>query len=165
MRRRARGLAIVAVLAAGLIVPATVGAATVLKSRMTGAQVVNDDGGAPRGVAQATLHLNSARHRLCFEIAYSGLGGKATAGYLRQGEPGQMARPAVVLFTGSESSPVSGCVDGVGNRTMHGLQQHPGARYVDLASTHFPKGAVRGQLRAGDVEEAELEGPPSGGIG
>ena len=165
MRRRAAGLAIVAALAAGLIVPATVGAATVLKSRMTGAQVVNDDGGAPRGVAQATLHLNADRHRLCFEIAYSGLGGRATAGYLRQGEPGQMARPAVVLFARRASDPVSGCVGAVGNRTMRGLQQRPGAYYVDLASAGFPKGAVRGQLRAGDVDEAELEGPPSGGIG
>lgn len=165
MGRRASGLAVVAVLAAGLAVPATVGAATVLKSRMTGAQVVNDDGGAPRGVAQATLNLNEARHRICFEIAYSGLGGKATAGYLRHGEPGQMARPAVVLFADRAASPAAGCADDVGRRTMQALQRHPGAHYVDLASARYPKGAVRGQLRGGDVDEAQLGGPPSGGIG
>src|SRR5215210_4633124 len=110
MRRKA-SLALAAVLALGLMAAAAAGATTVLKSRMTGAQVVNDAGGAPRGVAQATLKLNPARDRICFDIAYSGLGGKATAGYLRHGGPGQLARPAVVLFTGRAASTVSGCTD------------------------------------------------------
>lgn len=164
MRAMASRFAIV-VLAVGLFVPASVGAATVLKSRMTGAQVINDDGGAPRGVAQATLHLNASRGRICFEVAYSGIGGKATAGYLRRGSPGQMARPAVVLFADRSASPARDCVEDVGARTMQALERHPAAQYVDLASTRYPKGAVRGQLRGGDVDQGELNGPPSGGVG
>jgi hypothetical protein len=156
MRRKA-SFALAAVLALGLMASAAAGAATVLKSRMTGAQIVNDDGGAPRGVAQATLRLNAARHRICFDISFSGIGGKATAGYLRRGGPGQLAR--------SSATPASGCVRKVGSRTMRALAQHPAGHYVDLASARYPKGAVRGQLREGDVEETELEGPPSGGVG
>jgi hypothetical protein len=164
MRGRVTTVAVVAVLSAALAGPAAVGAATVLKSRMTGAQVVNDHGGAARGVAQATLTLDASRHRICFELHYSGLGGKATAGYLRQGKPGQMARPAVVLFAGRAANPVDGCVDDVSGQLLDELERHPAAHYVDLASAKFPKGAVRGQLR-GSGEDAELQGPPSGGIG
>ena len=165
MRGKASTLALVALLAAGLAVPALVGAATVLKSRMTGAQIVNNDGGSPRGVAQATLTLNVPRHRLCFEIDFSGLGGKATAGNLRHGRPGQTARPEVVLFTGRAQSPVSGCVGGVSESTMGALQAHPGTYYLDLATAKRPKGAVRGQLRGAAEGEQQLEGPPSGGVG
>jgi hypothetical protein len=133
---------------------------------MTGAQIVNDDGGAPRGTAQATITLNNGRHRLCFEIAYGGLGGKATGGFLRQGHRGDTARPAVILFSGRSASPVSGCVRDVPAKTIAALAKHPAGHYVDLTTRRLPKGAVRGQLRDGSAaEEEELEGPPSGGIG
>jgi CHRD domain len=157
-------LALAVVLAAGLLPPAALGAATVLKSRLTGAQIVNDDGGAPRGVAQATLSLNEPRQRLCFEIAYSGLGGKATAGYLREGGPGELARPAVTLFSEAAASPVSGCVAEVPMKTLSGLRRHPAGHYVDLATRRLPKGAVRGQLHSGAGIGATLEGPSSGGV-
>jgi hypothetical protein len=158
-------LVLAALLGAALTVPATVGAATVLKSRMTGAQIVNDEGGAPTGVAQATITLNEPRHRLCFEIAYSGLGGKATGGFLREGRPGDTARPAVVLFSGRSSSPVSGCVSEVATKAMSALADHPAGHYVDLTTRRLPKGAVRGQLHDGSAADEELEGPPSGGVG
>lgn len=163
---RATWIAVVAVLTAGATAPAALGAASVLKSRMTGAQIVNDDGGSPRGVADATLRLNASRHLLCFEIAYSGLGGKPTAGYLRRGGPGETARPAVVLFAGARfASPVSGCVGDVGGRTIAALQSHPADHYVDLATARRPKGAVRGQLHGAASGEQELDGPSSGGVG
>jgi hypothetical protein len=165
MREKARSLALVATLTAALIAPAMVGAATVLKSRMTGAQIVNDDGGSPRGVADATLRLNPERHRVCFEIAYTGLGGKATAGYLRRGGRGETAPPAVVLFAGARfASPVTGCA-AVSGRTIAALQAHPAAHYVDLATAARPKGAVRGQLHGPGADEHELDGPASGGVG
>lgn len=159
-------LVLVAVMAAVLATPAAVSAATtVLKSRMTGAQIANDEGGAPRGIAQATISLNEPRHRLCFEISYSGLGGQATGGYLRRGGPGELARPAVVLFSGRSASPVSSCVSDVATKTMTELSDHPGGYYVDLTTRKLPKGAVRGQLHAGSSGDEQLEGPPSGGIG
>lgn len=162
---KARTFAVVAVLAAPLAVPASVGAASVLKARMTGAQIVNDDGGAPRGVGQATLTVDEAVGRVCFEIAYSGLGGRAMAGYLREGDPGQMARPALTLFADRAASPARGCIGDVRARTITALSEHPAAHYVDLATRRFPKGAVRGQLRDSGHTEQELEGPPSGGVG
>lgn len=157
--------ALAAVLVAGLAVPAVAaGAADVLKARMTGAQIVNDAGGAPQGVAQATISLNDSRRRVCFEIEYSGLGGRATGGFLRRGGPGELARPSVVLFTGSSESPVSGCVSRVPSKTLTALSERPTGHYVDLTTRRHPKGAVRGQLRPGD-DAGELEGPSSGGVG
>ena len=159
-------LVLVAILAAVLATPAAVSAAaTVLKSRMTGAQIANDDGGAPRGIAQATISLNEPRHRLCFEISYSGLGGQATGGYLRRGGPGELARPAVVLFSGRSVSPVDGCVANVATKTISELSDNPDGYYMDLTTRKLPKGAVRGQLHDGSGGDQQLEGPPSGGIG
>jgi hypothetical protein len=164
MRGKASLTALVAALATAVTVPAVVEAATVLKSRMTGAQIVNADGGSPRGIAQATLTVNELGQRICFEIAYEGLGGKAIAGYLREGAPGQMARPTVTLFAGRLASPARGCVEEVPPRVLTALRDHPARHYVDLATRRYPKGAVRGQLRGGEHEEG-LAGPPSGGIG
>lgn len=135
-----------------------------LKARMTGAQIVNEAGGSPRGVAQATISLNDSRRRVCFEIEYAGLGGRATGGFLRRGGPGELARPSVVLFTGSTASPASGCVSGVPSKTLSALSQRPAGHYVDLTTRRHPKGAVRGQLRSGG-DSGELEGPSSGGVG
>lgn len=135
-----------------------------LKARMTGAQIANEAGGAPRGVAQATISLHDSRQRVCFEIEYAGLGGQATGGSLRRGGPGELARPSVVLFTGSTESPVSGCVSGVPSKTFTALSQRPAGHYVDLTTRRYPKGAVRGQLRPGEAS-GELEGPSSGGVG
>ena len=157
-------LVLFAVLSALLVLPAAVGAATVLKSRLTGAQIANDNGGAPRGVGQVTISLNESRQRLCFEVDYSGLGGKATGGFLRQGGPGELARPAVVLFSERAASPVTGCVAQVPSKTLTSLRDHPAGHYVDLTSRRFPKGAIRGQLHDGGSDD-ELGAPPSGGIG
>lgn len=154
-------VASIAALAAGLTVPAAAGAATVLKANMTGAQVVNSDGGAPSGVAHAMLRVNAERARVCFEIEYSGLGGKATAGYLRRGEAGQMARPLATLFVGRAASPVSGCVDELSPRAVRRLDRRPQAHYLDLATRRYSRGAVRGQLRF--ETRSDLGGAPSGG--
>ncbi len=153
-------IATVAALAAGFTIPAFAGATTVLKSNMTGAQIVNDAGGAPRGVAHATVSVNPDRGRLCFQIDYSGLGGKATAGYLRRGRAGQTAMPMATLFAGRTASPASGCVRGLPARGLRRLERKPQRHYVDLATRKYAKGAVRGQLR---FEARQVGGPPSGG--
>ena len=165
MRGRATAFAVVAMLSAALVGPTPVGAAAVLKAKLSGEQIANPRGGAAHGVGAAALRVDSSRQRVCFEISYHGLGSKATAGYLRRGEPGETARPAVVLFSGARFvSPVSGCVAGVGADTIAGLQRHPGGYYVDVASGKLPKGAVRGQLRAGR-DAPEPRDASSGGIG
>ena len=163
---KASRLALAVVLVCGLIGPAmAVGAASVLKSRMTGAQIANDDGGAPRGTGQAAISVNRDRGRLCFEIEYSGLGGKATGGFLRHGGPGELSRPAVVLFSTRAASPVSGCVSNVPAKTLSAIDERPSSHYVDVTTGEYPKGAIRGQLRGSSTTDQELEGPPSGGIG
>ena len=155
-------VASVAALAAGLAIPASAGAATVLKSNMTGAQVVNSNGGAPRGVAHATVRVNSKRARLCFEITYSGLGGKARAGHLRRGAAGRMSRPLATLFAGRAASPVAGCVYDIERRALRRLERKPEKHYLDLTTRRFQKGAVRGQLRF--ETRGNVGGPPSGGF-
>ena len=163
MRGRATAIAVVAMLSAALFGPTTVGAATLLRAKLTGTQIANPRGGAPQGAARATLTVDSASGRICFQVRYRGLGGRATAGYLRHGHPGDTARPAVVLFSGAPASPVSGCVDDISSATLEALQRHPGAHYVDLASAKRPRGSVRGQLHKAGA--AQLDAPASGGIG
>jgi hypothetical protein len=161
MRGRTSILAVVL----ALVAPAAVEAAVVLKAKMTGGQLVNEDGGARGGAAEAILDVDEPRRRLCFEIAYSGLGSQATAGYLREGDRGETARPSVVLFAGRAASPVTGCVGDLPARTLGALSDHPSGHYVDVATRALPKGAVRGQLRESDGFHGGLAVSSSGGVG
>lgn len=161
MRSRALGVAVVAAAAAAApAAPAAGDAATILKSNMTGAQIVNPQGGAPNGVADAILRVKPRRGRVCFSISYAGLGGRATSGFLRRGAQGEMSRPLAILFSARAGSPVKGCVRGVRKRPLRRLVADPGEHYVDLATRKRSKGAVRGQLLP---TTGAVAGPPSGG--
>lgn len=152
-------VAALAALAAAMAIPASAGATTVLKANMTGAQVANPEGGAPQGEGAAVITVHPRRGRLCFEISYWGLGGKAIGGHLRRGGPGKTSRPMATLFVGRSPSPVSGCLRDLPRRPLRRLERKPQKHFVDLTTRRYERGAVRGQLRP----QVRNLGGPSGG--
>ena len=138
----------IAVLAVGacLAVPIVAIGATGISAQLTGANVVNSNGGDPDGSAKVTLRVNRVKQRVCYKIKYRKLEAQVTGAFLHKGSSGQIARPVFALFKGDIASPVHGCVHDVRKRIVRRLKRKPSQHYVDIDTRNFPNGAVRGQL-------------------
>jgi hypothetical protein len=151
-------IVVVGALALAAVVPATAtpgqraarGIAFVtLEAELTGANEVpgpGDPDGA--GVAQVNLTKSGA---LCFAIAVDNITLPATAAHIHQGAA-DVAGPIVVFFTppqpfGSGVAGASaGCLTDVSRSLLRAIASDPGGFYVNVHTTDFPGGAVRGQL-------------------
>jgi hypothetical protein len=144
MRKRLIVAALVAT--AALAVPMIATGATGITAHLTGAQVVNPDGGDPDGSANVTLRVNRAKGRICFVMTYKKLSGHVTGAFLHKGGEGEIARPIVTLFEGDHASPVQACVHDLRKRIVKRLKRKPDQHYVDVDTSKYPNGAIRGQL-------------------
>jgi hypothetical protein len=144
--KRKLTVAVVAGVLAGLAIPTSAGAHTVLSAHATGDQIVNPGGGDPKGSATFVLTVNRVKQRICFHITFTGIK-DATSANLHKGGPGQIARPIVNFFeTPRAGTTQEGCVRNVRSRIIKRLKQKPSQHYVDIDSESRPNGAVRGQL-------------------
>jgi hypothetical protein len=144
MRKRLIVASIAATVA--LAIPMFAVGATGITAHMTGAQVANPNGGDPDGSANITLRVNRVKGRLCFVLTYKKLSGHVTGAFLHKGNEGQIARPIVALFEGDHASPVQACVHDLRDRIVRRLKRKPEGHYVDVDTSKYPDGAVRGQL-------------------
>ncbi len=146
MRKRvAITTAAVAVIAA-VAIPMSASGAAQISTSMTGAQVVNPNGGDPNGSAKLKLRINRVKQRLCFKLTTSGLS-KVTGAFIHKGAPGQIARPIITLFNTSETaSTIKGCEHNIRSRLIRRLKRKPGQHYADVTTKGYPDGAVRGQF-------------------
>jgi hypothetical protein len=155
MGRRLAAVALAAALAAGLTLLTAPGAAagtgkvTLLAASLKGANEVPGPGD-PDGRGRAFVRL--AGDRACFVLQWSGIGAP-TASHIHQGAAG-VAGPVVVPFfqpgTNAASLPgtlsaVAGCVD-VDADLAARIAANPSDWYVNIHTTEFPAGAIRGQL-------------------
>jgi hypothetical protein len=155
MGRRVAAVALAAALAAGLTVLTAPGAAagtgtvTLLAASLKGANEVPGPGD-PDGRGRAFVRLGGGR--ACFVLRWSGIGAP-TASHIHQGAAG-VAGPVVVPFfqpgTNAASLPaslsaVAGCVD-VDADLARKIAASPRDWYVNIHTTDFPAGAIRGQL-------------------
>lgn len=146
MRKRAAITVGVAALICAMAIPTLAGGATRITSNMTGAQVVNPNGGDPDGSAKLTLRVNRVKERLCFRLRTSDLS-KVTGAFIHKGKTGQIARPIITLFNTKESDDViTGCEHNIRPRLIRRLKRKPGQHYADVTTKAYPDGAVRGQL-------------------
>lgn len=166
MRRRLRS----ALVAAGLLtttaaLPAVAPAdaqpvapgTTLLQSTLAGLREVGPGGGLRAGdrdgVGAATVEI--AGSRLCFSINAAGVDVPALAAHIHEA-PSRVNGPIVVTLVGPGATGRSGgCLDDVAPDLLDRIAAHPRRFYVDVHTTPFPGGAVRGQLRPA-VNEGEL---------
>ena len=155
MGRRLAAVTLAAALVAGLTLLTAPGAAagtgkvTLLAASLKGANEVPGPGD-PDGRGRAFVRL--AGDRACFVLQWSGIGAP-TASHIHQGAAG-VAGPVVVPFfqpgTNAASLPgtlsaVAGCVD-VDADLAARIAANPSDWYVNIHTTEFPAGAIRGQL-------------------
>ena len=93
------------------------------------------------GSGAATVNITAAKSQLCFTLSVSGLGSTITAAHIHRGSTGAIVVPLTAPTTGSSS----GCVT-VGKALLREIVAMPGAFYVNVHTTDFPNGQVRGDL-------------------
>ena len=149
-------LAVLVALVAGLIgALATAGAAgagdggrPLSATPLTGAQEVPGPGD-PDASGTADIVLNQGERTVCFELTWANIDGTVTASHIHRGAAG-VAGPIVVplfvsgSFSGTDAA--SGCAENVSPALIKEIRKNPSAFYVNVHSTVFPAGAIRGQL-------------------
>jgi CHRD domain len=146
MRSRTFRLGIVALTGAAILATAVLaegsptakaGRPAVRLARLTGeAEVPTGD---LDGSGLATVIVHPARGRLCIELP-------ATGAHVHRGRAG-VAGPIVVPLTAPDETGTSaGCVSVADQQLLIAIKRHPRQYYVNVHTTDFPAGAVRGQL-------------------
>ena len=111
---------------------------------LTGAAEVPGPGD-PDGSGSVTLTLNPGAGEVCFEIVVSNITLPAMGAHIHEGPVG-VAGPVDVALTPPDASGMSsGCVS-VDREEIMEIIQHPEEYYVNVHTTDFPAGALRGQL-------------------
>jgi CHRD domain-containing protein len=141
-------LAIVACSIVALVataVPAQAQGAGVRQASLTGAKEVPGPGDSD-GVGRAAVIVHPRRGVLCFIISVDNITLPAAAAHVHVG-PRTVAGPVVVTLEAPDEHGVSaGCVREVARRLLRDIKQHPRRYYVNVHTSDFPDGAVRGQL-------------------
>lgn len=101
--------------------------------------------GDPDGYGIATITMPTAT-RICISLLVNKLGAP-TAAHIHSGIPTQNGAPVVALPTPATGSPgtSSGCVATPAGFNAT-LRNDPGKFYVNVHTTAFPGGAIRGQV-------------------
>jgi CHRD domain/Neocarzinostatin family len=135
-----------------------------LATRLSGSQEIGPDGGPgagdPDGGAVATVAANPEAGRLCFEIWARGIALPAVAAHIHEGRPGQNGGIVVPLAAPDADGRASGCVRGLDFTTVWDIARDPGAYYVNVHTSEYPDGAVRGQLFAAAASSADEDVVP-----
>ncbi len=107
--------------------------------------------GDPDGTGTANVSITrpaTGTGQICFQITVSGITLPAAAAHIHMGAAG-VAGPVVVPFSAPDAQgKASGCVSGVDPALIQSILTNPAGFYVNVHTSDFPNGALRGQLTA-----------------
>jgi hypothetical protein len=121
--------------------PALADSNVILFASLDGPSVPN--GGDPAASGTFTASVGDGASRICYRLETQSLDNQTIA-HIHEGASGEPGRPLINLQIGANS-----CTS-VSGSTMSAILNDPAAFYVDVLSSDFPEGAVRGQLALGD---------------
>jgi hypothetical protein len=113
---------------------------TPLRATLGGGSVVPAGTGDPDGSGLAEFTLNQGQGVICFGIGTQNID-PITGSQIHEGGAG--TNGGVVVDFGNQRS---GCVSGVPRNLVMDIRQNPGDYYLNVDTTAFPAGAIRGQL-------------------
>lgn len=107
------------------------------------------EGGDPDGQGSGQLDLNEQQQKACFTIDWKGLKGEVTALHLHVAARGSEG-PHWIDFFNNQNFPgadgkSSACVPATGEK-IRAVIDNPASYYLNVHSTAFTAGALRGQL-------------------
>ncbi len=115
-----------------------------LTATLTGATEVPGPGDAD-GSGTATIRLNPGQGRVCFVLTASNITLPATGAHIHLA-PAGTAGPVVVGLSPPDATGVSsGCVS-ASRAVIKAILENPSGYYVNIHTSDFPAGAIRGQL-------------------
>ena len=138
------------------------GEGALLATRMSGAEEVGPGGesdvGDGDGSGVATVAVSRAARRVCFELWVHDLELPAVAAHIHRAPPGLNGPVVVPLGAPDAAGRAAGCVRGLDASLVEALAADPASYYVNVHTTSFPDGAVRGQLAPASPDSASADG-------
>jgi hypothetical protein len=135
---------------AALVALALTGAASAdrggrpLSTTLTGAAEVPGPGD-PDGSGVATISVNPGQEEVCWEISAQNIILPATAAHIHVGPVDEFGPVVVTLSAPDASGSSSGCTTVERNLALD-ILKNPEDYYVNVHTSDFPNGAIRGQL-------------------
>jgi hypothetical protein len=117
----------------------------ILSTTLSGANEVPGPGD-PDGAGTAFVALIPDRNQMCFIIVVTGITRPGIAAHIHQGGSGVAGPVVVTLSPPDASGATAGCVSGLSHDLVTAIGANPGNYYVNVHTTDYPNGAIRGQL-------------------
>ena len=117
-------------------------AGNALKATLTGGEETPGPGD-PDGSGEVTVTFEG-QNRVCFDVKVSNIE-SPTAAHIHKGSAGQNG-PPVVTLSKLATNTWNQCVE-ANPKIVKDIQQNPADYYFNVHNTHYPNGAVRGQLK------------------
>ena len=127
-----------------LVMPAAHASEATVKATMSGAEEAPGPGD-PDGKGTATIVLDDAKNTACYEFTYENIG-DPTAAHIHAGAPKVAGPPAVDFKIRTNGN--KGCVN-VDPATVKAIRDNPANYYVNIHTSEYGNGAIRGQLAKG----------------
>lgn len=119
------------------------GGGTVITTKMSGAVEVPP--GDPKGSGTATFVFIPSQGMVCFTLSVAGIKLPATAAHIHKAPAGKAGDIVIPLTAPDASGMSSGCVK-ADSALIGDIVANPANYYVNVHTTDFPAGALRGQL-------------------
>ena len=98
------------------------------------------------GTGTALLTVNHGQGEVCWALAVADVTLPATASHIHKAAPGVRGGIVLGLSAPDAAGQGSGCASGVDRAILRDILTNPGDYYVNVHTTDYPAGAVRGQL-------------------
>ena len=111
---------------------------------LTGAEVVTS-GGDSDGYAEAELSVSDELDQICYDVNNVRNLGPITSLTINRAAPGRVG-PAILRVDRANEGDWKNCVS-KSEWLEQSFEYSPGAYYIQISTTEFPNGAIRGQFR------------------
>ena len=102
--------------------------------------------GDPDGTGSARITLNEGRGQVCWDLNVADITLPASAAHIHDGVVGEAGPVVVTLSSPGANGKASGCRSGVAPALIEDITENQQNYYVNVHTSDFPAGAVRGQL-------------------
>ena len=98
------------------------------------------------GTGDAVLTINHGQQQVCYEVTVEDITLPATLSHIHHAPPGVRGGIVVGLVAPGANGKASGCVNNVSRALLRDILTNPRDYYVNVHTSDYPTGAVRGQL-------------------